>query len=228
MSLEEQQDVDSSSTPARGQPRKLRADDGRLLRGRRSRARIRDAARELFREKGFDASTLRAIGARAGMGASSIYRHVKSKHELLILDLADLQEEAWLNFRRNDDRTSDYSERIQSFFRNQHALLAEDPDLTVISIRATTYPEARVARRVLALNDRTIGLLAEIILQGRVRRDLHHDVDVLAAARALFHVAIGARISWANGLLTEQGCRDAIDASVRLLFVGMKARTGAS
>ena len=132
-----------------------------------------------------------------------------------------------MNFRKNDDRAKDCSERIQSFFRNQHALLAEDPDLTVISIRATTYPEARVARRVLRLNDRTIGLLAEIILQGRMRRDLRYDVDVLVAARALFHVATGARISWANGLLTEQGCRDSIDASVRLIFVGMNARTEA-
>jgi len=206
---------------------KPRPDDGRLLRGRRSRARIREAARALFREKGFDAATLRAIAARAGMGASSIYRHVQSKHELLILDLADLQEEAWLNFRRSDDRQSDCSERIRHFFRDQHQLLAAEPDLTVISIRATTYPEARVARRVLALNDRTIGLLAEILMQGRMRGDLDRDVDVLAAASALFHIATGARISWANGLLTEQGCRDAIDAAVDLLFVGMRPRATA-
>ncbi|MCI0548517.1 MAG: TetR/AcrR family transcriptional regulator, partial [Candidatus Rokubacteria bacterium] len=53
----------------------LRPDDGRLARGRRSRSKIREAARELFRERGFDGATLRAIASRAGMGASSIYRH---------------------------------------------------------------------------------------------------------------------------------------------------------
>ena len=58
---------------------RLRPDDGRLARGRRSRARIRAAARSLFEERGFDGATLRAIGERAGMGASSIYRHVQSK-----------------------------------------------------------------------------------------------------------------------------------------------------
>ena len=52
----------------------LRPDDGRLARGRRSRARIREAARCLFREAGFDGATLRAIAGRAGMGTSSIYR----------------------------------------------------------------------------------------------------------------------------------------------------------
>jgi len=198
-----------------------RPDDGRLLRGARSRARIREAARALFRERGFDAATLRAIAARAGMGASSVYRHVRSKHELLVLELADLQEEAWLDFRRADVRTTATRERVQKFFQHQHELLARHPDLTVIAIRATTYPDSRVASRVLALNDRTIGLLAEILQAGRARGDLDPGVDVLTAANALFHGAVGARISWANGLLSEDACRTAIDGTVALLFRGL-------
>ncbi len=198
-----------------------RPDDGRLLRGARSRARIREAARALFRERGFDAATLRAIAARAGMGASSIYRHVRSKHELLVLELAELQEEAWREFRRRDARTTATRERVRRFFEFQHQLLARHPDLTVIAIRATTYPDSRVASRALALNDRSIGLLAEILQRGRARGDLDPGVDVLVAARALFHGASGARISWANGLLSEGACRTAIEDTVELLFRGL-------
>jgi AcrR family transcriptional regulator len=198
----------------------LRPDDGRLARGRRSRARIRTAARELFQESGFDAATLRAIGARAGMGASSIYRHVQSKHELLILELADTQEEAWARFRVQDDRDAPTRERIARFFAVQHEMLARNLDLTVIALRATTYPEARVARRVMTLNDRTVGLLTEILQAGR-KRDLAPDLDVLAAARAIFHIASGLRLSWANGQASEEACRSAIDASVALLFRGL-------
>lgn len=201
----------------------LRPDDGRLVRGRRSRARIREAARTLFRERGFDRATLREIAGRAGMGASSIYRHIRTKHELLVLELADLQEEAWLTFRRADDPQRPTRERICSFFDAQHALLASDADLTIIALRATTYPGAPVARRVLALHDRTIGLLAEI-LQNRQRHDLAADIDVLASARALFHIATGARISWANGLVSESGCRQVIETSVDLLFRGISVR----
>jgi AcrR family transcriptional regulator len=196
-----------------------RSDDGRLVRGRRSRARIRDAARALFRERGFDGTTLRAIGERAGMGASSIYRHVQSKHELLVLELTELQEEAWLRFRTGDDKTAGTRARVQRFLDVQHQLLASDADLVVIALRATTYPDAPVARRALALQDRAIGLLTEILQSGR--RDLAPGVDPLAAGRALFHVASGARISWANGLLSESACRRAVDESVDLLFRGL-------
>ena len=203
--------------------RRLRSDDGRLRRGRRSRDRIRLAARELFAERGFDGATLRAIAERAGRGASSISRHVECKEELLVLELADLQEEAWTRFRLLDDRERSTRERVRRFFEAQHALLAETPDLTVIALRATTFPAARVARRVLGLDDRTIGLLAEVLQGGRLRGDLDPDIDVLSAARALFHIASGARISWANGLASEESCRRAIDDGVDLLFHGLDA-----
>jgi AcrR family transcriptional regulator len=203
----------------------LRPDDGRLLRGRRSRARIREAARALFHERGFDRATLRQIAARAGMGASSIYRHVQTKHELLVLELAELQEEAWTRFRMSDDRDAPTRDRIRRFFEIQHALLASDADLTVIALRASTYPEAPVARRALALQDRTIGLLAEILQTGR-RRDLAPDIDVLAAARALVHIATGARVAWANGLASEAACEKSVESAVDLLFRGI-SRPGA-
>jgi hypothetical protein len=94
----------------------------------------------------------------------------------------------------------------------------------VIALRATTWPAQRVARQVLALHDRTIGLLAEILQTGRRQGDLAAGLDLLAAARSLLHVSTGARLDWANGLLDEAGCRRAIESSVDLLFRGIGAR----
>jgi len=201
----------------------LREDDGRLVRGRKSRARIRQAALELFREKGFDGATLRAIASRAGMGASSIYRHVKSKEELLIEELADLQEDAWTQFRKRDAREHSTRQRVGLFLDAQHELLTRDRDLCLIALRATTRPEAEVARRVLNLHDRTIGLLAEILQMGRKNNDLASRVNVLEAANALFHITLGARIAWSNGLVRAEGCRKSIEAGVNILFEGLEA-----
>ena len=201
----------------------LRDDDGRLVRGRKSRARIRAAALLLFREKGFDGATLRAIAAEAGMGASSIYRHVKSKEELLIEELADLQEDAWTQFRKTDDRTRSTRDRVAHFIDVQHELLTRDRDLTLIALRSTTRPEARVSRRVLTLYDRTVGLLAEILQMGRKNKDLSSSANVLQAAQALFHITLGARIAWSNGQVSDAGCRESIQAGVNLMFDGLES-----
>ncbi|MDP6979379.1 MAG: helix-turn-helix domain-containing protein [Myxococcota bacterium] len=209
-----------ASDPRSRVPR--RNDDGRLVRGRKSRARIRQAALELFREKGFDGATLRAIAARAGMGASSIYRHVASKEELLIEELADLQEDAWAQFRNTDERAHSTRQRVNHFLDVQHEMLTRDRDLSLIAMRSTTKPDAAVSRRVLALYDRTIGLLAEILQMGRKNKDLSPNVNVLQAAQALFHVTLGARIAWSNGLVSAEGCRKSIQAGVNILFEGLE------
>lgn len=215
------------SAPARPGGRRLRPDDGRLVRGRRSRARIREAARGLFRERGFDGTTLRMIAERAGMGTSSIYRHVRSKEELLIEELAELQEEAWRRFRSSQASRAATRARVEHFLSLQHELLVADRDLTVIALRALTKTEARVAQRVLALHDRTIGLLVEVLQMGRMRGDLDRDLDVLSAARSLFHLTLGARIPWANGQISDGACLEAIEESVGLLFRGIEPRTEA-
>jgi AcrR family transcriptional regulator len=200
----------------------LRPDDGRLARGRRSRSRIQQAARELFREVGFDRATLRSIAARAGMGASSIYRHVQSKEELLIDELAALQEEAWRRFRAGDDRSLPTRERVRRFLTVQHELFLADRDLTMIALRAATRPDAHVARRALALGDQTVGLIAEILQMGRRKRDLRPDLDVLEAARVIYDLTQGARVPWAHGMLSADRCRALIDSAVDLLFGGLQ------
>jgi AcrR family transcriptional regulator len=193
------------------------------VRGRKSRERIREAATELFRERGFDGATLREIARRAGMGASSIYRHVRSKEELLIDELAQLQEDTWLQFRRQDDRRQPTRDRVRRFLVTQHQLLVEDRDFTTIAMRAITKPDQRVARDVLMLHDRTVGLLMEILQMGRMRKDLAKGVDVMEAARVIFHVTQGARIPWAHGLLGDGACLDAIHRGVDLVFGGIGA-----
>ena len=215
----------TAGTATAKQQVRLRPDDGRLARGRRSRVRIRAAARSLFLERGFDGATLRAIAERAGMGASSIYRHVQSKEELLIEELADMQEEAWAQFRVADDRNRPTADRLRNFFDVQHDLLVANRDLTTIALRSTTKTEARVAKRVLQLYDRTIGLLMEILQRGRMKQDLAKDVDVLEAARVLFHVTNGARIPWANGMVSDEACRASIHQAVDLFFRGISADT---
>ena len=63
--------------------------------GARRRAAIMAAATDLFRERGFRATSLDDIGSVAGVSGPAIYRYFKSKHELLSL----LIEEAAITWR---------------------------------------------------------------------------------------------------------------------------------
>ncbi len=47
--------------------------------------RIREAARELFVQKGFDETTTREIAVRAGVGIGTVFIYAENKRDLLFL-----------------------------------------------------------------------------------------------------------------------------------------------
>ena len=70
---------------ARPQSEPLNPAGGRRLttKGERTRARILDAALELFRERGYDATTMRAVAEAAGVSVGNAYYYYPSKEALI-------------------------------------------------------------------------------------------------------------------------------------------------
>jgi AcrR family transcriptional regulator len=62
----------------------------KTIRGQRRREDLLSAAARLFRERGFQATSIDDIGAAAGVSGPALYRHFASKHALL----ADLVEQS--------------------------------------------------------------------------------------------------------------------------------------
>ncbi len=81
-------------TDARRAAAKTRTPDGaRPSKGERTRSKIVQAALELFREHGYDATTMRAVADAAGVSLGNAYYYFRSKDELLLAFYDRLQEE---------------------------------------------------------------------------------------------------------------------------------------
>ncbi|GAA5168624.1 MULTISPECIES: TetR family transcriptional regulator [Amycolatopsis] len=61
--------------------------------GAEARQRLRQAALELYRERGFDGTTTAEIAARAGVNERTFFRHFPDKREVLFDGEADLRAE---------------------------------------------------------------------------------------------------------------------------------------
>lgn len=89
----------------------------------RNRSRIIDAARELIREKGLDATSMDEVAKRAGVGPGTLYRHFATKDELY-----DAAIQAWaetVNARADEALASgaDDRERLLNWLRTYVSLL---------------------------------------------------------------------------------------------------------
>lgn len=77
--------LDRAEKLARVGPNEITAGGARDKRKRRRFARIKEAARELFREQGYERTTLRQIAARARVSAATIVNYFGEKRDLLEL-----------------------------------------------------------------------------------------------------------------------------------------------
>lgn len=167
-----QMPVRSSRARARGRPRRVSAS-----------ADILDAALELLAERGFQATTIEAIAARAGVGRNTIYRRWSSKEELIADALQKLVVE--VDLHDGEDIHALLLDRIRDFVRvfgdplYGRILPAVLGELQANPVFARMYAERVVQPRYEAL----VGILRRAAERGALRRDadVEQIADLLAA-----------------------------------------------
>lgn len=187
----------------------------KLTKGARRRAAILVAAADLFRDRGFRATSLDEIGAAAGISGPAIYRYFTSKHDLL----AVLIEEAAIAWRVTVDEV--LTEDTAPLVTLEHLIdAAVTLELKNGNLRGVFYQELRTlddsARRRLARIDRVtmaewVHLLCEVrpgltdeearaavvMVDGLLRSvsSLHTSVDRDRLAGVMKEMALGALLA---------------------------------
>ena len=166
--------TESSRRARAGRPRDAAASKDALLR----------AAQALFGQEGFEGTTIREIGERAGVDAALIARYFGSKADLYIA--AVMAEDA-------EERPGAYEglEQMADVAMTQADRRGPGPILQAI-VRSDTSAEIRAAARDL-LEPRLVGpLAAGMTAQGVDRPQLRAEV----AVSALFGIILGRSLGW--------------------------------
>jgi AcrR family transcriptional regulator len=157
------------------------------------RQRIERAAREVFRERGFDAATTREIAARAGVGNATLFLYARDKTQLLAWvfrdELAAVNESA-LTPLTGDEPLVD---RLERFFRPRYELWARDPRLSRAAVRAalmanTERGEERDGDPIATLWPRLVERIAAVVTMNQRDGAIDPSVDPQVAARLVFDV----------------------------------------
>ena len=137
---------------------------------------VRVAAR-LFREKGFEGTTIRDIAHAVGMRSGSPFYHFANKHELL---MAVMEEGLRLGLDRTrqvlDAGSLPAAERFRRLVRTHYGILHDTgSDFIPVMLYDWRSLPAQYKRRIIELKDRYDaiwqGTLDELHAQGRLRTD---------------------------------------------------------
>jgi AcrR family transcriptional regulator len=201
----------------------------RELNKRDKLVRIRNAARALFIEKGFDATTTREIALRAGVAIGTLFLYASDKRDLLLLlfdeELNKLSDRAVAKAKRN----APFIDQLLAIFRVFLTYFSENPRLSRYMMQQVTFMGSGVGSNIQAGLERTHQLLAAVIAQAQADGLVNQDMAPLAAAELIFLIyRAEIRRCLANEPPQIEDGIAALRRDFTILFEGMRPRPGSA
>jgi AcrR family transcriptional regulator len=182
----------------------------------RTRALIQEHALRLFREQGYDATSVEEIAEAAEVSPSTVFRYFPTKPDLVIYD--DLDERMIEAFRAQPPELNALQALRASFRSGFGGLAGEEMALQLERERLLRgVPELQSA--MLGEFARTVGEIADLVAE-RAGRPADDDA-VLALAGAVIGIAIAAWFAVDMDASPEQFL-DRVDAGMALLESGFR------
>ncbi|MEM9691804.1 MAG: TetR/AcrR family transcriptional regulator [Myxococcota bacterium] len=138
----------------------------RPKRGEETRARIYEAALRLFREQGFDETTMRDIARVAGTSLGSANYHFGSKENLVLHYYAGVVAEREAEVSRQLVGVDDLAERIRISLLTHHEVVGGDRRLLGALVRTVADPDSPVsvfASETAQIRERALGLFEQVL-----------------------------------------------------------------
>ncbi|MDX1648774.1 MAG: helix-turn-helix domain-containing protein [Myxococcota bacterium] len=159
-------------------------------RGRATRARLLEAAGELFRRRGYDGTSVVDVAARAGVGVGTVYHHFADKRAMLLAliddwaDRVEARRRSELDLERflGDDPRGAIRRWLRRAYEREH----KEPSLYVVVLGLADRDE-EVRRRYHRLEQGAIARLHELVAFGQRRGVMRPDLDAEAVAFLVHH-----------------------------------------
>jgi AcrR family transcriptional regulator len=190
-----------------------------------TRRRVLDAARDLFDDVGFEATTVRAIAQKAGVSVGSVFTTFSSKADILSEVMQDRLEDLYGELERVMPLLrGSTADRVRSLYALHCDFEMRRPKLFLAHIAAAYNPELEPSTIPAGRNKRLRSMVIETMRQGQARGDVCPEAD-LELAMELIHSAYMWNYTAVAG--RGAGTQDliaAMDRQIGQLFDGLTPR----
>jgi AcrR family transcriptional regulator len=195
---------------------------------REAHRKIFQAAFDLFREKGFDGTTVGEIAERADVGKGTVFNYFPRKASFL---------DAWVQ-HWSDSLTEEMGpvgqwegttrQKMERLFRFLADLGGEDPDLA----RQALFESLRHMQQVTGIEDergvREIrGAIRSVLDAGRASGEIRQDLETEDAATLIESTFHRTLIFWLRAGGSTESLHREISAKLDIIFDGLVPRAGA-
>ena len=167
------------------------------------REQIAEAAMSLVAERGLRRLSVAAVARRVGLVPSGIYRHFKSKDEILAAVLDRIEQRLLANVQAAREENDDPLECLKGVLMRHIRFIREGRAIPRMIFSDDVHagnPERR--QRVFQIFTRYTGEIGQIVQRGQSQGRIRSELDPQTVTMMLFGIVVPAGILWH---LTEGG-----------------------
>jgi AcrR family transcriptional regulator len=149
--------------------------------------RIKDAATELFMQKGFDDTTTRAIALRAGIGLGTVFIYAPTKRDLLFLIINEELQAVVDRAIGLAQKSRSMLDNLVRIFRAHYRYFGRRPTLSRLALREMMfYATGPEAQKFLNTRKRLIALIENVVTLAIDQKEVAPHVDAKLVAWVIF------------------------------------------
>lgn len=158
--------------------------------------RITMAARNMFAEHGYDATTLRQVAERAGLGLGTLFNYISDKRDLIYLVFNQEVSVATDNALAAPRPWQSFTEKILSMIEPNYRLFGSEPVLSRILLSEVLQhtPGLHLAEHI-AIRDRFIRGMEEVVAEAQQSGEIGSSESPQLVARHIFF-SYSAALRW--------------------------------
>lgn len=179
----------------------------RAARKEDKRARLRDAAWALFREKGFEHTTTKEIAARAGVASGTLFLYARDKADVLFLVFHErLSAAVDDGLRTLPD--GPLLEQLLHLFAGFFRVYEEAPEVARAFIKELPGADGPNAQLTNTLTMSLLTHVSGLVQRAQAKGELAADVPPMLLAQNAFALYFFALMAWLGRVTTLEGALD--------------------
>lgn len=159
---------------------------------------LAEAARKIITGQGMEHLTIDTLASEVGVSEGAIYRHVRSKQEVLLLVLDDV-ERTWLDAAsRAEQESARPLEKLESLFKGHLSRTERRRGVSFLVLNETLRLGDRELRsRAASIVEGYLSAVRRLLEEGQRAGEVRRDLDVQLAARLFLGMVQGNVTLWA-------------------------------
>jgi AcrR family transcriptional regulator len=163
------------------------------------REQIIEASRRLIMEYGSEHVTVRRIAAEIGISEGALYRHFKSKKEILLFLIGHIEENLIGDLQKRSP-TKNILGTIKSTLKNHLSSMEQRKGMSFLVIaEIISLGDKELNKRVLEVLSKYISNIKKLLLEGIKTGEIRKDIDPEMVATSFFGTMQGLVTIWSLG-----------------------------